>query len=53
MDQFSTSLPVKADVAGEVLKILVEEGDSVGYGDHILAVLPSFHDIKDPAFSSY
>ncbi|KAL5076679.1 hypothetical protein RYX36_015663 [Vicia faba] len=53
VDQFSTSLPVKADVAGEVLKILVEEGDSVGYGDHILAVLPSFHDIKDPAFSSY
>jgi len=53
VDQFSTSLPVRADVAGEVLKILVEEGDSVGYGDHILAVLPSFHDIKDPAFSSY
>ncbi|XP_058787626.1 uncharacterized protein LOC131661978 [Vicia villosa] len=46
VEQFRAKLPIKSDVAGEVLKILVEEGDPIGYGDHILAVLPSFHDIK-------
>ncbi|WJX32502.1 hypothetical protein P8452_20818 [Trifolium repens] len=46
MDQFATGLPVKSDVSGEVLKLLVEDGDLVGYGDPLIAVLPSFHDIK-------
>ncbi|CAK8566431.1 unnamed protein product [Lathyrus sativus] len=46
MNQFGTSHPIKSNVAGEVLKLLVDDGDSLGYGDHILAVLPSFHDIK-------
>ncbi|MED6172197.1 hypothetical protein PIB30_047860 [Stylosanthes scabra] len=46
LDQFGTGLPVKSDVAGEVLKLLVDEGEPVGYGDPLVAVLPSFHDIK-------
>ncbi|KAK7276439.1 hypothetical protein RIF29_17578 [Crotalaria pallida] len=46
LDQFGTSLPVKSDVAGEVLKLLFQDGDAVGYGDPLIAVLPSFHDIK-------
>ncbi|KAJ4833044.1 hypothetical protein Tsubulata_041089 [Turnera subulata] len=37
---------VKSDVDGEVLKLLVKDGEPVGYGDPIVAVLPSFHDIK-------
>lgn len=43
IDQFGTELPVKSDVAGEVLKLLFEEGEAVGYGDPLIAVLPAFH----------
>ncbi|XP_054789275.1 uncharacterized protein LOC129294805 isoform X1 [Prosopis cineraria] len=46
LDQFGTELPVKSDVAGEVLKLLYEDGEAVGYGDPLVAVLPAFHDIK-------
>ncbi|XWS65789.1 hypothetical protein CRYUN_Cryun05aG0143700 [Craigia yunnanensis] len=46
LDQFGTELPVKSDVAGEVLKLLFDVGDGVGYGDPLIAVLPSFHGIK-------
>ncbi|KAI4385633.1 hypothetical protein MLD38_003633 [Melastoma candidum] len=46
LDQFGTELPVKSDVAGEVLKLLVDDGEGVGYGDPLIAVLPSFHGIK-------
>ncbi|XP_011076643.1 uncharacterized protein LOC105160843 [Sesamum indicum] len=46
LDQFGTELPVKSDVAGEVLKFLYADGEAVGYGDPLIAVLPSFHDIK-------
>ncbi|KAJ7963908.1 Biotin carboxyl carrier protein of acetyl-CoA carboxylase [Quillaja saponaria] len=46
LDQFGTELPVKSDVAGEVLKLLFQDGEAVGYGDPLIAVLPSFHDIK-------
>ncbi|XVE52428.1 hypothetical protein DITRI_Ditri02bG0121500 [Diplodiscus trichospermus] len=46
LDQFGTELPVKSDVAGEVLKLLFDGGDAVGYGDPLIAVLPSFHGIK-------
>ncbi|KAL8192928.1 hypothetical protein R6Q57_027376 [Mikania cordata] len=45
LDQFGTELPVKSDVDGEVIKILVNDGEAVGYGDPLIAVLPSFHDI--------
>ncbi|XP_019151164.1 PREDICTED: uncharacterized protein LOC109147942 isoform X2 [Ipomoea nil] len=46
LDQFGTEFPVKSDVDGEVLKILYNDGDAVGYGDPLMAVLPSFHDIN-------
>lgn len=42
VDQFGTELPVKSDVAGEVVKLLFDEGGAVGYGDPLIAVLPSF-----------
>ncbi|WJX58939.1 hypothetical protein P8452_44340 [Trifolium repens] len=43
LDQIGTSLPVKSDVAGQVLKLLFEDGEAVGYGDPLIAVLPSFN----------
>ncbi|KAH6802255.1 hypothetical protein C2S51_033701 [Perilla frutescens var. frutescens] len=46
LDQFGTELPVRSDVAGEVLKLLFSDGEAVGYGDPLIAVLPSFHGIK-------
>ncbi|KAL3837787.1 hypothetical protein ACJIZ3_022378 [Penstemon smallii] len=46
LDQFGTELPVKSDVAGEVLKLLYSDGEAVGYGDPLIAVLPSFHGIR-------
>lgn len=46
LDQFGTELPVKADVSGEVLKLLYADGEAVGYGDPLIAVLPSFHGIQ-------
>uniref|UniRef100_A0A5B6ZXC2 Lipoyl-binding domain-containing protein n=1 Tax=Davidia involucrata TaxID=16924 RepID=A0A5B6ZXC2_DAVIN len=46
LDQFGTELPVKSDVAGEVLKLLFNDGEAVGYGDPLIAVLPSFHGIE-------
>ncbi|XWS11828.1 hypothetical protein CRYUN_Cryun37aG0034500 [Craigia yunnanensis] len=36
----------KSDVSGEVIKILREDGDPVGYGDALIALLPSFPGIK-------
>ncbi|KAG7561052.1 Biotin/lipoyl attachment [Arabidopsis thaliana x Arabidopsis arenosa] len=46
LHQLGTELPVTSDVAGEVLKLLSDDGDSVGYGDPLVAILPSFHDIN-------
>ncbi|KAJ8438847.1 hypothetical protein Cgig2_023039 [Carnegiea gigantea] len=40
IDQFGTTLPVKTDVAGEILKLLYDEGEAVGYGDPLVAILP-------------
>ncbi|KAK4800570.1 hypothetical protein SAY86_021057 [Trapa natans] len=46
LDQFGTELPVKSDVSGEVLKLLIDDGEPVGYGDPLIAVLPSFPGIN-------
>ncbi|XP_026660535.1 biotin carboxyl carrier protein of acetyl-CoA carboxylase isoform X4 [Phoenix dactylifera] len=46
LDQFGNELPVKSDVAGEVVKVLCQDGEAVGYGDPLVAVLPSFHGIE-------
>ncbi|KAM3309058.1 putative protein isoform X1 [Capsicum chacoense] len=46
LDQFGTELPVRSDAAGEVLKILFNDGEAAGYGDPLIAVLPSFRGIN-------
>ncbi|XP_022990878.1 uncharacterized protein LOC111487634 [Cucurbita maxima] len=46
VDQFGTELPVKSNVDGEVLRVLFKEGEAVGYGDPLIAVLPAFHGIR-------
>ncbi|KAL5720902.1 hypothetical protein ACHQM5_013529 [Ranunculus cassubicifolius] len=46
LDQFGSELPMRSDVAGEVIKLLYSDGEAIGYGDPLLAVLPSFHGIK-------
>ncbi|KAK4363585.1 hypothetical protein RND71_018826 [Anisodus tanguticus] len=46
LDQFGTELPVRSDAAGEVLRILFNDGEAVGYGDPLIAVLPLFRVIN-------
>ncbi|KAI7741639.1 hypothetical protein M8C21_017648 [Ambrosia artemisiifolia] len=41
--QLGGELPIESDIAGEVIKTIREDGDpSVGYGDALIAILPSF-----------
>ncbi|PIN10131.1 hypothetical protein CDL12_17274 [Handroanthus impetiginosus] len=47
IEQLGGQVPVQTNVAGEIVKILKEEGDPVGYGDALMAVLPSFPGIKN------
>ncbi|KAK2974373.1 hypothetical protein RJ640_021229 [Escallonia rubra] len=46
IEQFGGEVPVESDIAGEVTKILREDGDPVGYGDPLIVILPSFPGIK-------
>ncbi|XP_039135690.1 biotin carboxyl carrier protein of acetyl-CoA carboxylase-like isoform X2 [Dioscorea cayenensis subsp. rotundata] len=46
LDQFGNELPIRSDVAGEVLKILYQDGEAVGFGDPLIAVLPAFPGIN-------
>ncbi|XP_004486692.1 uncharacterized protein [Cicer arietinum] len=46
IEQLGGELPIECDVSGEVIKILRKDGDPVGYGDALVAVLPSFPGIK-------
>ncbi|KAI7727400.1 hypothetical protein M8C21_009506 [Ambrosia artemisiifolia] len=46
IEQLGGELPIESDVAGEVIKILRKDGDPVGYGDALIAILPSFPGIK-------
>ncbi|XP_075664240.1 uncharacterized protein LOC142633872 isoform X1 [Castanea sativa] len=46
IEQLGGELPIESDVSGEVIKILQEDGDPVGYGDALIAILPSFPGIK-------
>lgn len=46
LDQFGSELPIKSDAAGEVVKVLYKDGEPVGYGDALVALLPSFRGIK-------
>ncbi|XP_061354785.1 uncharacterized protein LOC133299342 [Gastrolobium bilobum] len=46
IEQLGGELPIESDVSGEVIKILRNDGDPVGYGDAVVAILPSFPGIK-------
>lgn len=46
IEQLGGEIPIESDVSGEVIQILREDGDPVGYGDALVAVLPSFPGIK-------
>lgn len=46
IEQLGGELPIESDISGEVIKILREDGDPVGYGDALIAILPSFPGIK-------
>ncbi|XP_051136269.1 uncharacterized protein LOC127254946 isoform X2 [Andrographis paniculata] len=47
IDQLGGEIPVESDISGEVVKILRADGEPVGYGDALIAVLPSFPGIKN------
>ncbi|KAK6267927.1 hypothetical protein QUC31_012087 [Theobroma cacao] len=46
IEQLGGEIPIESDVSGEVIKILRDDGDPVGYGDALIALLPSFPGIK-------
>ncbi|KAJ9179070.1 hypothetical protein P3X46_010894 [Hevea brasiliensis] len=46
IEQLGGEIPIESDVSGEVIKILREDGEPVGYGDALIAILPSFPGIK-------
>ncbi|KAG9156097.1 hypothetical protein Leryth_024918 [Lithospermum erythrorhizon] len=46
IEQLGGEIPVESDVSGEVIKIFSRDGDPVGYGDPLIAILPSFPGIK-------
>jgi biotin carboxyl carrier protein len=46
IEQFGGEIPIESDIAGEIVRILRKDGEPVGYGDALLAVLPSFPGIK-------
>ncbi|XP_072977936.1 uncharacterized protein [Typha angustifolia] len=46
IEQLGGEIPIESDVTGEVIKILREDGEPVGYGDALIALLPSFPGIK-------
>ncbi|KAA8540469.1 hypothetical protein F0562_024612 [Nyssa sinensis] len=41
IEQLGGEIPIESDASGEVIKILRKDGDPVGYGDALIAVLPS------------
>ncbi|KAG7582096.1 Biotin/lipoyl attachment [Arabidopsis suecica] len=46
IEQLGGQFPIEADVTGEVVKILREDGEPVGYNDALISILPSFPGIK-------
>ncbi|XP_011035664.1 PREDICTED: biotin carboxyl carrier protein of acetyl-CoA carboxylase 1, chloroplastic-like [Populus euphratica] len=46
IEQLGGELPIETDISGEVIRILREDGEPVGYGDALIAILPSFPGIK-------
>lgn len=46
VEQLGGEIPIESDVSGEVIKIFRQDGEPVGYGDALIAILPSFPGIK-------
>ncbi|KAK1575956.1 hypothetical protein Q3G72_009713 [Acer saccharum] len=46
IEQLGGEIPIESDISGEVIRILRQDGDPVGYGDALIAILPSFPGIK-------
>ncbi|KAL3677314.1 hypothetical protein R1sor_027262 [Riccia sorocarpa] len=46
LEQLGTQQPVESDISGEVVKVLWDDGEPVGYGDPLIAIRPSFPGIK-------
>ncbi|XP_021912099.1 uncharacterized protein LOC110825878 isoform X2 [Carica papaya] len=46
VEQLGAEIPIESDISGEVVKILREDGEPVGYNDALIAILPSFPGIK-------
>ncbi|XP_077211638.1 uncharacterized protein LOC143846915 [Tasmannia lanceolata] len=46
IEQLGGEIPIESDVSGEVIKLLRKDGEPVGYGDALIAILPSFPGIK-------
>ncbi|XP_039117350.1 biotin carboxyl carrier protein of acetyl-CoA carboxylase-like [Dioscorea cayenensis subsp. rotundata] len=46
VEQLGGEIPIESDVSGEVIKIFRRDGEPVGYGDALIAILPSFPGIK-------
>ncbi|KAL1809693.1 hypothetical protein ACET3Z_026683 [Daucus carota] len=46
IEQLGGEIPIESETSGEVIRILREDGDPVGYGDALIAILPSFPGIK-------
>ncbi|KAH7652153.1 Biotin/lipoyl attachment domain-containing protein [Dioscorea alata] len=46
VEQLGGEIPIESDVTGEVIKIFRRDGEPVGYGDALIAILPSFPGIK-------
>ncbi|CAM6084596.1 unnamed protein product [Calypogeia fissa] len=49
LEQLGTQQPVEAQVSGEVVQVLWEDGESVGYGDPLISIRPSFPGIVSRA----
>nr|GMD30523.1 biotin carboxyl carrier protein of acetyl-CoA carboxylase [Ipomoea batatas] len=47
IDQLGWEIPIKADVCGEVVSILLEDGAPVGYGDPVMIILPFYPGVKE------
>lgn len=46
IEQLGGEIPIESEISGEVIKILQIDGEPIGYGDALIAILPSFPGIK-------
>ncbi|GLJ37116.1 hypothetical protein SUGI_0752580 [Cryptomeria japonica] len=46
LEHLGSQLPIMSKVAGEIVKVIPDDGVPVGFNDPLVAILPSFHGIK-------